>query len=477
MNLPGSISMDLYVKTFEKPFALFIVPPVFDFALYDLYLKPYGLMKIARLLFTAGYRCELLNCLDYKETESIAELGKPRRCTDGTGKFFRQLREIPEGIVKIRRRFARYGILERIVEKRFIEIADRRTPDVIFISTGMTYWYLGLKEIAGLAGRYFPDTPVICGGIYSTLMPGHCAALLELINKAYIVEGNAFPKLNTILSDLGLPSVLLTQSNGSYTKGVIPEKPLLLTEIWGDAGVVRINQGCPYTCEYCASRLICGDFIPGDPEAAFQLVWDMHHICGTSNFAFYDDALLVGADGLLKPFLERTAEECAAGNLPVSFFLPNAVHIDLITEEIATMMFRAGFREIRLGFESASEGFHDKYDEKFAPADFPETVSTLLAAGFPANKIIVYVLAGLPGQHQEEVLGSIRYLQQFGVSISLSEYSPVPGSSFWQESVAKSAYPLEEEPLYHNNSYFPMEWEGFTRRDLNRLKELAQGRG
>jgi len=41
-------------------------------------------------------------------------------------------------------------------------------------------------------------------------------------------------------------------------------------------------------------------------------------------------------------------------------------------------------------------------------------------------------------------------------------------------SATESRYPLEEEPLVHNNSVLPMEWSGLDRPALRRLKELAR---
>jgi hypothetical protein len=34
-----------------------------------------------------------------------------------------------------------------------------------------------------------------------------------------------------------------------------------------------------------------------------------------------------------------------------------------------------------------------------------------------------------------------------------------------------SPYDLENEPLYHNNSILPCQWEGLTMADYGRLKE------
>jgi len=69
---------------------------------------------------------------------------------------------------------------------------------------------------------------------------------------------------------------------------------------------------------------------------------------------------------------------------------------------------------------------------------------------------------------------SVRKALAEGVRVRLAEYSPVPGTGLWEESIRRCRYPIGEEPLYHNNSFFPMEWEGFSREDLTRLKELAR---
>jgi hypothetical protein len=146
-------------------------------------------------------------------------------------------------------------------------------------------------------------------------------------------------------------------------------------------------------------------------------------------------------------------------------------------------MRRAGFQEIRMGFESSSAAFHEEPSSgaaKFRPECFPESLRMLLDTGFAAENLCVYILAGLPGQKAEEVEESIHSAQESlpagtggAIRIRLAEYSPVPASALWEKAVRHSPYPIAEEPLFHNNSLFPMEWEGFTRADLRRLKNIA----
>jgi radical SAM superfamily enzyme YgiQ (UPF0313 family) len=229
--------------------------------------------------------------------------------------------------------------------------------------------------------------------------------------------------------------------------------------------------------------------MPGSADAAFGTLSAFMER-GIRNFAFYDDALLSAKEEVFLPFLERVAERFgpnaeAAPNGP-RFYLPNAVHIQSLDSRTAFLMKRAGFQEIRMGFESSSPAFHEDHASglaKFRPESFPDSLRMLSEAGFPAASLSVYILAGLPGQRAEEVEDSIRGVREScrqaglsgekGIRLRLAEFSPVPGSALWGKSVSLCRYPLAEEPLFHNNSFFPMEWEHFTRRDLQRLKSLA----
>ncbi len=439
------------VSTYNKPKALLISPPIHDFALYDLFLKPYGLLRIGKWLKDAGYSIRFINALDYNDKASEKVYGKVRRRDNGTGKFFRHI--LPQDNIpgSIDRLYARYGILPEVFKQKICE----EKPDIVLISSGMTYWYKGVAEAAGFVKDYYPDVPVVIGGVYTTIMPEHCK---KICGGDYIVEGDVYPGLIPILEKSVFP-VPASKPDESY---------LIKYPVWKDGAVIRLNHGCTMNCDYCASRRICGGFHPGDPERSFEFLRRLYK-SGINNIAFYDDALLSGKTEVFLPFLERVIES----GMDLAFYTPNAVHLQFIDLYTARLMKKAGFREIRLGFESASSLFHKQYDKKFTSGQFPEAVKVLKEAGFTKEEIKVYILAGLPGQYADEVEASVRYASAFNVKVSLAEYSPVPGTAFWEKSVELSRYPIEEEPLFHNNTYFPMEWDKFTRQDLERLKKLT----
>jgi radical SAM superfamily enzyme YgiQ (UPF0313 family) len=433
-----------------------LYPPIYDFALYDLFLKPYSLFRLGAWLLRSGYRVRLVNAMDYSDSRSIAVLGSPRREARGTDKFFRQIVSTPPALAGIRRSYARYGILAESLERRIAA----EEPDIVFVSAGMSYWYPGVVEAIRIVRKYFSNAPILLGGIYPTLCPEHARTHSEA---DVVVAGPAFPQLFDILKVRSLP----------VSAPPIGEELLLPPEANWEAGVLRLNRGCPMGCAYCSSKTIEPRFVPGNPELLFATVQEIHRRFQTRSFAFYDDALLVNKEQGFLLFLEMLCRS----PMRLNFYLPNAVHLRHIDRPCAALMKRAGFEEVRIGFESAQPGFHETLDNKLATPMLAQGLEQLFRAGFSAQSITVYVLAGMPEQEAAEVELSIRHAAKFGVRVQVAEYSPTPGSALWSRAVRCSSFALAEEPLTHNNSVLPLRWRGFTLEDLDRLKNLSRSLG
>jgi len=85
-------------------------------------------------------------------------------------------------------------------------------------------------------------------------------------------------------------------------------------------------------------------------------------------------------------------------------------------------------------------------------------------------------MVGLPGQRVGEVEESIGFVRETGAKPIIVEYSPIPGTPLFEKAKEMSSFDLENEPLYHNNSILPCQWDGFTLEDYRRLKvEVGQG--
>jgi radical SAM superfamily enzyme YgiQ (UPF0313 family) len=229
------------------------------------------------------------------------------------------------------------------------------------------------------------------------------------------------------------------------------------------------SRGCPFSCDYCASRLLAPRYQRRSPHAVVEEILHWRQLLSLSEMAFYDDALLVEAENHLLVILEELARRGAG----LRFHTPNGLHARFITPEVARWLKRANFATLRLGVETAAPGGH-RLDQKLQEGELEASLRYLQEAGFSRQEIGVYLLLGLPNQKDAEVAASIRRVRELGATPVLALYSPIPGTVLWPEALAASPYDLEHEPLYHNNSLFPC-WPTFSWKRYTRMKRLAQG--
>ena len=150
---------------------LLINPWIYDFTAYDFWMKPLGLLYIASLIrrFTP-HAVSFIDCLD----RSHPGLKKaPPMKADGRGPFPKEEVPKPEVLRSVPRRFSRYGIPVVVFEE---ELARSPKPDVVLLTSAMTYWYPGVRTVVDLVRRRFGAVPVVLGGVYATLCPDHARA-------------------------------------------------------------------------------------------------------------------------------------------------------------------------------------------------------------------------------------------------------------------------------------------------------------
>ncbi len=445
-----------------KPKVLLINPWIYDFAAYDLWSKPLGLLTIAAELRRRGLEVHLVDCLDIHHpgmTEDPSRSSPVRRAY-GTGKFWRQRVPKPSPLQGIPRTYSRYGITSRLFQKDLEEIPR---PDAILLTSLMTYWYPGIREAILLSREAFPGVPVILGGIYARLCPEHARKYSGA--DRVISEGgrDAVPALLRVLNALGIPC------RDDAREPDRPPYPAfdLLRRI--DYICLMTSTGCPYRCRYCASPYMNPHSFKRDPARVLEEIsyWQKNH--GIRDFAFYDDALLVASESHIIPLLEAVTER----DMGLRFHTPNALHVREISDVVAGLLKAAGFRTIRLGFETADMALHDRLDRKVSKGEFERAVSHLRNAGFSPGDIGAYILMGLPDQSAGSVLSSIEYVGDTGASPYLAEYSPLPHTPMWKDALKSSDLDLAGEPLYHNNTLLPC-WGEDRRAQVPYIKKRVR---
>jgi radical SAM superfamily enzyme YgiQ (UPF0313 family) len=155
--------------------------------------------------------------------------------------------------------------------------------------------------------------------------------------------------------------------------------------------------------------------------------------------------------------------------LGLRFHTPNAVHVKELSPEAADLLWRSGFKTLRLGFETSDMALHQCLDGKLSEGDFDRAVRSLIKAGFDKDQIGAYILAGLPGQSVASVKESAEFVNRAGAMPYLAEYSPIPHTPLWGRAVASSSYDLAAEPLFHNNTLLPC-WNEDERKEFRQVR-------
>ena len=421
------------------PRILLVNPPIYDFAAYDFWLKPYGMLSAAGIL-RGKADFKLFDYLD-----RIHPFASRQRHLEsdqwGRGRFYCEQVPNPECLEAIPRYFRRFGLPRSMFE----DFAAKEGPfDFVFIQTTMTYWYKGLEEVIEDIRKAWPQTKIILGGNYVTL----CSSHAEKLGADFLVRTN---KLEPLWKYLGISPDL--------------NKPALW-EVYENlnVGVLKLTEGCPFKCTYCSVPKVYSQFKTRPLEHSLA---ELELLCrlGVENIAFYDDALLFEAEKGVIPFLNEVVKR----NIKVNFHSPNALNARFITRELAELMVRAGFKTFYLGFESASSQWQKRTGSKVLSDELAQAVKCLISAGAEPSNITAYQILGHPHIDIQQLEASMRFVNSLGIRGMLADFSPIPGTP---DGEYCRRWVNMDEPLMHNKTAFPIIFLGFD--ETNRLKDLQR---
>jgi hypothetical protein len=427
---------------------LLVNPPIYDFAAYDFWVKPYGLLSVAGFLrgkaeFTLFDYLDRLHPFVARPSWPCSHGLEARDTSDqwGRGRFYFEKIQNPDCLKDIPRHFRRFGLPRKI----FQEFLTTHNPcDFCLVNTVMTYWYPGVQEVIEDIRRFLPDAKIVLGGNYVTL----CKTHVEKLSADLLIEGNNLAPLwnfTGLEPDLNQPAYWELYNKLS-------------------TGILKLSDGCPFQCTYCLVPKVYGKFKPRPLErslAELQLLVKL----GATNIAFYDDALLFNAKDVLIPFLNKVCNR----TIGVNFHSPNAINARFVTKEIADLMVRSGFKTFYLGFESVSRKWQKQTGSKVFSEELTEAVNNLKSAGADPHEITAYQILGHPHTDIADLEDSMRFVNRLGIRGMLADFSPVPGTT---DGEYCRKWVDMDEPLFHNKTAFPIILWGFDQ--TNRLKDLQR---
>jgi pyruvate-formate lyase-activating enzyme len=445
----------------KKPKLLLINPYIYDFAAYDLWSKPLGLLYLAGVLEENGCEIIFLDAMDrwHPDVLKLQNRTFPKSKRYGDGHFHKETVLKPPEFSHVRRHYSRYGMSPEVLRTNLGKIRAENRIDAILVTSGMTYWYSGVHEAIAYCREFFPRTRIFLGGIYATLFTEFAK---NNSGADFVLKGEGEQPVLKLISEL------LRRPLQKHYSGY-DDYPLPAYHLYPKLDYVAMmsSRGCPYSCSFCATHEFTELFSRRKPEKVFREIEHYVSERHIKNITFYDDALFVNAENHIKPILRMVI----AKRLAVHFHTPNGLFAKLLDEELAELLVESGFKTIRLSYETKNANRQEQM-RKVSDDDLEKALRNLEQAGFPKHEAVVYLIMGLPHQKPSEVEESIRYVHGLGARVSLSSFSPIPHTPEWEIAVHQLGFPADR-PLLTNKSTYPLRSDHFTEMDFERLKSLG----
>ena len=416
--------------------ALLINPWICDFSAYDLWSKPLGLLRIASFLKRLKVKVSLIDCLDrfHPQLDKFLNSRPLTKSTSGSGSYYSEVIEKPYIFKDIPRRYKRYGLPIEIFEKL---LRETKRPDIILVTSGMSYWYLGVFEAIKILKKRFPSVPIILGGIYANICFDHA---VKNSNADFVYRGTDIKEILGAISKL-------TEEEFDYSL-IKKENLYLAYELYPKLAYItlRTSSGCPFKCSYCGWYLLDDRLKQEDPDFVISEIEYFYNKFRIRDFSLYDDALLYRAEDHIVKILHGLVKK----KIKAFFHTPNGLHVRYINEKLAKLLRETGFIQPRLGLETTNEERQIVTGGKATNKEFLKAIECLREAGYSSKEIGVYIMAGIPGQSIEEMEETVKFLSSCRVRIFLEEYSPIPNTPDYK----RSGLMPDADPLFHNNIAF-----------------------
>ena len=284
---------------------------------------------------------------------------------------------IPIGLLKIASLLRKYNINFQLVFPDD-NIVLSENPDLICITSLYTYYSKYVKEAVDLYREKYPQSKIMVGGIYASVLPEHC----EEYTKCDIVF-----------------------------KGIIEEAEDLLPAydlIDSDVQIIFSTRGCVRKCSFCGTHLI-------EPKYTYKK--SIKNEIVKRKIVFYDNELL--ANPYIKDILKELIE--LKQSRKISYVESQSGfdgRILLQHPELGQMIKDAGFQNPRIA-----------WDYSFSDADnILKQIKILEDAGYRRKSISIYMIFNwdIPFNEMEKKRAKCF---EWGVQITDCRYRPLDMSS------------------------------------------------
>lgn len=213
------------------------------------------------------------------------------------------------------------------------------------------------------------------------------------------------------------------------------------------------GRGCPFACTFCFNNALKdlyhnkGTYVRRrTPDHVLAELREAKHIYPIQRIDFQDDTFICNFDTWLRPFLR---DYRALIGLPFTC----CVRVDLVTEELANNLKKAGCYSVKLGIESGDDYLNNKILKKNLGQ--PQIINTFAILNKIGLKIEAFNMVGIPGETIETALSTLELNLRLRPSFArCSLLQPYPKTEIALLAKQEGLLPELLDPNTFQPSYF-----------------------
>jgi radical SAM superfamily enzyme YgiQ (UPF0313 family) len=347
------------------------------------------------------------------------------------------------------------------------EIVERLQPDTTLIGVSCMFSqdWPEVRRLIGLVRRRFPSVPIVAGGEHISATADFTLESTPEIDACVIGEGeetivDVASAFDERLDLDGIPGLVVRGPGGPVSTGPRarirdvdalpwPAWDLVPIERYLDHGLgygvnrgrsmpMLATRGCPYQCTFCSNPAMWTTrWLARAPALVLDEIESYQQRFGATNFDFYDLTAIVKRSWIIE-----FTDLIASRGLRFTWQLPSGTRSEAIDDEVSRRLFASGCRNMSYAPESGSPEVLTRIKKVVKLDRLEASVRGAVRNGL---NVKLNIIMGFPKETAAELRQTVRFLARMAVAgvqdMSISLFSPYPGSALYVELRASGAIP------------------------------------
>lgn len=317
---------------------------------------------------------------------------------------------------------------------------------------------ISVKKSLRIARKRHPDAKIVLGGAHPSYFPEQTLQHFEEAD--FAIRGEAEKALTDLIKYLSGPGILRRENIPGLIwreNGQIKDNPPFFPDDLDSLGFpdwalinpchypfqtsyltkskivapLLMTRGCPYRCTFCAVRSITGNRIRSHSVAyIIEEIKLLKSDFGIQEVCFIDDNFLVFKDRIID-----LCEQLIKQKLGVRWSC-FGIRLDMIDEEILSLMEKAGCYLLTVGIESGSQRILDHMKKNLTLELVEEKIGLIKTK--TRIKVIGNFILGYPVEKEEDIYRTINFARSLPLyGANFFPFHPTPGTEIFNELIAR----------------------------------------